>query len=74
MLKYYGQMACEGSPDCCDESTDHSLIGPGPDRLNEEIDGRCYICLQLFNRLTASQSQITVISLLFSFCLCFLNG
>lgn len=37
-------MACEGSPDCCKETTDHILMGRGPQGLNEDIDGRCYNC------------------------------
>lgn len=38
----YGQMTREGSPDCCEETTDHSLMGRDSQGLNEHIDGRCY--------------------------------
>lgn len=64
-------MACEGSPDCCEETTDHTLMGRGSHRGLMRILMDAATAVQ--QRLTASQSQITVISF-FLFCLCFLNG
>ena len=40
----YGQMTCEGAPDCWEETTDHSLMGHSPQELiDRDMDERCYI-------------------------------
>lgn len=36
-IKVYGQMACEGSPDCCEETADRILMRRGSQGLNEDL-------------------------------------
>lgn len=67
----YSIWSCDlrGFLDCCEETTDHSLMGRDSHGFSEDIDGRCYIP----NCLTETQSQLSIICI-FLFCLCFLNG